>query len=111
MRNHLPVPNNAGTVNTHKIVVEADPDLKLFRAELTVQDLKDKFEAVTLTVTLQCAGNRRNDMCAVETVSGRAPWNAGGLVSGLVRFLLPLCPVVSIIAEECRGQQGGRKDR
>lgn len=77
VRNHLPVPANLSTVDTHKLVIEADPQFNLFRAELTVQDLKAKFEQVTLTVTLQCAGNRRNDMCAIETVSGRAPWNAG----------------------------------
>jgi hypothetical protein len=27
--------------------------------------------------TLQCAGNRRSEMCAVKLVEGRAPWNHG----------------------------------
>jgi sulfite oxidase len=77
VRNHLPVPSNRGTIATHRITVEADPEFNLRKAELTVDDLKSKFEPLTLTVTLQCAGNRRNDMCAVETVSLGAPWNAG----------------------------------
>jgi sulfite oxidase len=77
VRNHLPIPSNRGTIATHKITVEADPGFNLRKVELTVDDLRSKFEPVTLTVMLQCAENRRNDMCAVETVSGRAPWNAG----------------------------------
>lgn len=34
--------------------------------------------------TLQCAGNRRSEMCAVKLVEGRAPWNHGEWVCWLV---------------------------
>lgn len=44
--------------------------------ELSLDDLKTKFQAVTIPVTLQCSGNRRNDMSAVKLVKG-LEWDAG----------------------------------
>lgn len=35
-------------------------------------------------VTLQCAGNRRNEMAAVGLVEGRAPWNHGVCTSWFI---------------------------
>lgn len=58
------------------------PDLK--RLELSLDDLKTKFKPVSIPVTLQCSGNRRNDMSAVKLVKG-LEWDAGKLVSGPVR--------------------------
>ena len=40
----------------------------------TLKDLKTKFPKETVTVTLQCAGNRRNEMSAARTVKG-LPWD------------------------------------
>ena len=46
--------------------------------ELSLQELRTSFRQVTVTATIQCAGNRRAEVAAVKLVEGRAPWNAGG---------------------------------
>lgn len=45
--------------------------------ELSLHELQTSFRQVTVTATLQCAGNRRAEMAAHELVEGRTPWNAG----------------------------------
>jgi sulfite oxidase len=46
--------------------------------ELSLQDLQTRFPEVTVTATMQCAGNRRADLRAVAPVSGD-PWDAGAI--------------------------------
>ncbi|TXM77115.1 molybdopterin-dependent oxidoreductase [Methylobacterium sp. WL69] len=46
--------------------------------ELSLHDLRTRFPEVTVTATMQCAGNRRADMRAVAPVSGD-PWDAGAI--------------------------------
>ncbi|GEO99271.1 molybdopterin-dependent oxidoreductase [Methylobacterium haplocladii] len=46
--------------------------------ELSLADLKERFEPVTVTAVMQCAGNRRADMLAVAPVSGD-PWAPGAI--------------------------------
>ncbi len=45
---------------------------------LSVDELRSRFAARTLTATLQCAGNRRADLQEVAKTSGD-PWQAGAL--------------------------------
>ncbi|MEE8138098.1 MAG: molybdopterin-dependent oxidoreductase [Thermoanaerobaculia bacterium] len=44
--------------------------------ELSLDDLRQKFRPVSLEATLQCAGNRRQELMAVEAIPGEVPWGA-----------------------------------
>jgi sulfite oxidase len=44
---------------------------------LSLADLRRGFEPCTLAVTLQCAGNRRAGMMAVQQIPGEDPWGDG----------------------------------
>ncbi|WP_267358095.1 MULTISPECIES: molybdopterin-dependent oxidoreductase [unclassified Methylobacterium] len=46
--------------------------------ELSLHGLRSRFPQVTVTATMQCAGNRRADMRAVAPVSGD-PWYGGAI--------------------------------
>lgn len=46
--------------------------------KLSLHDLQSRFPQVTVTATMQCAGNRRADMRAVAPVSGD-PWDGGAI--------------------------------
>lgn len=41
---------------------------------LSLDELRDRFPSVALTVTLQCAGNRRSELMAVEPIPQEAAW-------------------------------------
>uniref|UniRef100_A0A1A8NF01 Sulfite oxidase n=1 Tax=Nothobranchius pienaari TaxID=704102 RepID=A0A1A8NF01_9TELE len=64
-RNHLPVPQLDQA--SYQLRVEGIPQGVL---SLSLEDLKTKFPKHTITVTLQCAGNRRGDMNKVKPVKG-----------------------------------------
>ena len=38
--------------------------------ELSLDDLKSKYDPVTITTTIQCAGNRRKEMSDYKSVKG-----------------------------------------
>ena len=98
MRNHLPVPlvkkkqgaegkkghhpsaaELAETVNDDWKVVVHGLDPKAPPLELTVRDLKEKFPKVVVPVTLQCSGNRRNELSReVKPVKG-LEWDSGAI--------------------------------
>ncbi|MBP1179402.1 molybdopterin-dependent oxidoreductase [Methylobacterium sp. PvR107] len=46
--------------------------------EVSLDGLRSRFQTVTITATMQCAGNRRADMRAVAPVSGD-PWEGGAI--------------------------------
>jgi sulfite oxidase len=46
---------------------------------LSLDDLKNRYPATTLTATLQCAGNRRQELAAYAPVPGELPWGAGAI--------------------------------
>ena len=48
--------------------------------ELTVQNLRRDFPAHTVAATLQCAGNRRDELIQVKDIPGESPW-AGNAIS------------------------------
>ena len=65
VRNHLPVP----LVDPKKYSLEVkcqgqEP------VELTLEDLKTKFEQYTITATIQCAGNRRSELAKIKPLRG-----------------------------------------
>eukprot|EP00884_Botryococcus_braunii_P006710 jgi/Botrbrau1/1603/Bobra.0185s0018.1 len=73
VRNHLPVPTV--DAETWKVRIEG-PALEPL--ELSLKDLKTKFKEVSIPVTLQCSGNRRNEMSEVKHVKG-LEWDAGAI--------------------------------
>ncbi|XP_051532582.1 sulfite oxidase, mitochondrial [Myxocyprinus asiaticus] len=63
-RNHLPVPRV--DPETYRLNIEGLPGV----VSLTLSELKSRFPKHTITVTLQCAGNRRSEMNKVKQVKG-----------------------------------------
>ncbi len=45
--------------------------------ELSLKDLRARFEEVEVVATLQCAGNRRAGLAAVRDIPGEDPWGPG----------------------------------
>lgn len=74
VRNHMPVP----------VITESDYRLQIVDSNgvplttLTLDDLKTKFERVTIDATVQCAGNRRNELNRVKKVKGGG-WEIGAI--------------------------------
>src|SRR5690242_14991692 len=73
-RNHLPVPTTAATAaltdpKSWKIVIDGNG---LKRTELSFADLLNskKFPKYSITVTTQCAGNRRAELNPIKPVKG-----------------------------------------
>ena len=69
VRNHGPVPRSDGAFTVGGLVGE--------ELNLTVDGLRRDHPAHELTVTLQCAGNRRVDLMAVEPIPGESAWGPG----------------------------------
>jgi sulfite oxidase len=68
VRNHGPVPGDAGPLRLDGLVQRP--------VELTLADLR-ALPRRELTVTLQCAGNRRAELLRVRDIPGEAPWGPG----------------------------------
>ncbi|XP_040839871.1 sulfite oxidase, mitochondrial [Ochotona curzoniae] len=72
-RNHLPVPNvDPDTYRLHVVGAPGSDSLSL-----SLDDLR-KFPKHEVTVTLQCAGNRRSEMSQVKEVKG-LEWRTGAI--------------------------------
>ncbi len=74
VRHHMWVPEvgEAG----HKLTIElADGE----GVEYSVEDLKAKFEEVSVTATLQCSGNRRKHMTEGARSTNGLQWNVGAI--------------------------------
>jgi hydroxyacylglutathione hydrolase len=78
-------PNELLFVRSHGPIPEVDPtDYRLtvrgLVAEpliLTLNELRQRFEHVTLDAVLSCAGNRRSELAAIAPIPGQAPWGPG----------------------------------
>ncbi len=46
---------------------------------LSLDDIKHRFAKVTVEATLQCAGNRRQELMAVQPIPGEVPWDAAAI--------------------------------
>lgn len=73
VRNHLPVPVSEPATYTLEVTGIGLSDVKL-----TLEDLKTKLPQYTVTATIQCAGNRREELSKVKEVRGIS-W-AGGAI-------------------------------
>lgn len=74
VRNHLPVPKiNA---DEYRLQICGLNGEKV--AEFSLDDLKTKFPKHSVAATMQCAGNRRDEMTAVKPVKGGS-WELGAI--------------------------------
>jgi len=46
---------------------------------LSLNEIRQNFSKSTVTATLQCAGNRRQDLMEVAPIPGEEPWSAGAI--------------------------------
>jgi len=84
LREHAITPNDRFFVRNHGTIPHVDRTLyrltinglvdQPFR--LSLDQLQRDFEHVTLTATLQCAGNRRTELLAVAPIPNELPWGA-----------------------------------
>jgi sulfite oxidase len=73
-RNHGNIP--AVDAATYRLTVSGLVDKPL---TLTLDDVQRDFEHVEVTATLQCAGNRREELMEVAPIPGELPWGAGAI--------------------------------
>ncbi len=71
-RNHAAVPQL--DPSTWRLEVDGLVERGL---DISLNDLRTRFETHTLTATLQCAGNRRAGLLSVRDIPGEAPWGDG----------------------------------
>ncbi|XP_022711674.1 sulfite oxidase-like [Varroa jacobsoni] len=74
VRNHLPVP----LIDPSEYKLEIEGIGIKGTKELTLDELKTKFPKVTITATLQCAGNRRSEQNKIKKVKG-LDWGAAAI--------------------------------
>ncbi|MBV9416504.1 MAG: molybdopterin-dependent oxidoreductase, partial [Solirubrobacterales bacterium] len=78
-------PNELFFVRSHGPIPEVEPanyrlTVRGLVAEpltLSLEDLRQRFEHVTLDAVLSCAGNRRSELAAIAPIPGQAPWGPG----------------------------------
>ena len=89
-------PNELFFVRNHSAVPDIDPDdyvlivkgKSITEHKFTLEDLKTKFPKHKVTTTMQCAGNRREDMHSDHNIFMAPHWVAGAVSTGK-----PLCIV------------------
>ncbi|KAG2433977.1 hypothetical protein HYH02_012439 [Chlamydomonas schloesseri] len=73
VRNHLPVPHVDAEAYRLQVTGEGARSL-----ELSLADLQSRFRKHHVTATIQCSGNRRNEMSRVKPVKG-LEWDQGAI--------------------------------
>jgi len=99
---HPETPADLFYVRNHAPVPEVDPEA--FRLEvdglvrrplsLSLAKLGREFPQAEVPATLQCAGNRRDELVRVRPVPGETPWSAGAISHGRWRGV-PLAAVLA----------------
>jgi sulfite oxidase len=74
VRNHGEIPQI--DVNTYRLKVSGMVEREL---ELSLDMLMINFPKHTVMATLQCAGNRRNQLIEIKPVPGEVPWQEGAI--------------------------------
>lgn len=77
VRHHMWVPEL--DADKHKLVIELPNGEE---REYSMEELKRKFEAVTITATLQCSGNRRGHMTNESRSTKGIQWQLGAISNG-----------------------------
>ncbi|HWS83202.1 MAG TPA: molybdopterin-dependent oxidoreductase [Ktedonobacteraceae bacterium] len=84
LRQSFLTPQEHFYVRTHGSIPMVDPTsyrllltgLVQRKQELSLDELRSMFPVHTVTATLECAGNRRNELIAVKPIPGEVPWKA-----------------------------------
>jgi sulfite oxidase len=92
VRTHGPIPKV--TVEEYRLEIGGMVQRPL---RLRLPDLQANLPVVEVTATLQCAGNRREELSRVRPVPGEAPWGASALSNATWRGT-PLSAVLSAVA-------------
>lgn len=74
VRNHGPVPE----VDDANYCLKVKGGVKN-PLELSLEEIQRKFPKQTVTATLQCAGNRRDELMVLGRIAGEVPWSAGAI--------------------------------
>ncbi|MCP9495344.1 MAG: molybdopterin-dependent oxidoreductase [Pyrinomonadaceae bacterium MAG19_C2-C3] len=74
VRNHAPVPR----IDEQSFRLKIDGMAKR-TLDLSLEDLRAKYTKHEVTATLQCAGNRRDDLISVREIPGEVKWGAEAL--------------------------------
>ncbi len=90
LREHLITPTDRFFVRNHGAVPEIDPEhyrlvvdgLVQQPLQLSLADIKSQFTSLTLPATLQCAGNRRDELMTFKPIPGELPWSAEAISNG-----------------------------
>jgi len=84
LRQSFLTPQQHFYVRTHGSIPAVDPTsyrllltgLVQQKRELSLDDLRSMSAGHTVTATLECAGNRRQELMAVKPIAGEVPWRA-----------------------------------
>ena len=79
VRNHLPVPRVEGGKEADEWTVTVEGAGITAPLTLTVSDLRSKFPRTEVVATLQCSGNRRNELSATGRPIKGLEWDAGAI--------------------------------
>jgi len=87
LRRHFVTSNDLFYVRNHGPVPLVDPaayqleisGLVHTPLRLSLAELRDRFPRHSVTATLMCAGNRRNELAQVAPTPGEVPWGADGI--------------------------------
>lgn len=74
VRSHGDVPEV--DVNSYRLEVNGGV---LKTLSLPLEEIKNNFERVTVSATLQCAGNRREELMAVQPIPNELPWGVDAI--------------------------------
>lgn len=74
VRNHGSIPEM--DAQTYRLVVESMVEREL---ELSLDTLLNDFPKRTVMATMQCAGNRRDQLIAIQEIPGEVPWEASAI--------------------------------
>lgn len=87
LRKEFITPAELFYVRNHGEIPAVDPDtfqlhvngLVKQEIRLTLQNLRNDFRKHAVMATLQCAGNRRDQLMAVAPIPGEVPWQSGAI--------------------------------
>ncbi|HEY4386931.1 MAG TPA: molybdopterin-dependent oxidoreductase [Ktedonobacteraceae bacterium] len=93
LRGSFLTPQEHFFVRTHGSIPTVDPASYRLRItgmvqrdlEISLDELRSLAPAHTVTVTLQCAGNRRDELIAAKPLPGHVPWRSGAISTALWR--------------------------
>src|SRR5438270_11372757 len=107
LRQSFLTPQQHFFVRTHGSIPAVDPTsyrllitgLVQRKRELSLDELRSLSHAHTVTATLECAGNRREELMAIKPIPGEGPW--GAHVIGTAKWRgVPLREVLQAVGVE-----------